>query len=145
MLDGGCDPLMYRAPWFVRVCASEDIAIADPRIDPVSECLGCTKSGWAALKGSWRLLRAIVYLPAHEKQRGYYNAFNAAMKDLRLSQDFLTKPAPAFANNRAPTKAGMKSWVTVSGRYRYASQWSRGPMRLGAGLFSPEALQPSAL
>lgn len=112
MLDGGCDPL-YLARRLARI-ASEDIGNADPR------SLQLAMSAWEAQErlgspeGELALAQAAVYLASVPKSNRVYNAFKAAMADVKANGSL---PVPLHLRN-APTRL-MKD-IGYGTEYRYA-------------------------
>lgn len=98
MLDGGGDP-EYIARRLVRM-ASEDIGNADPR------ALQLALDAWQSFErlgspeGELALAQAVVYLACAPKSNAVYQAFNAAMKDVK---QYGSLPVPLHIRN-APTK-----------------------------------------
>jgi len=81
MLDGGCDP-NFIARRVARI-ASEDVGNADPR------ALGIAIDAWEAWRrlgppeGELAIAQALVYCACAPKSNALYNAFNAAMAEVR--------------------------------------------------------------
>jgi putative ATPase len=81
MLDGGCDPI-YIARRVVRM-ASEDIGNADPR------AVSMTLDAWEAFlrlgspEGELAIAQAVTYLACAPKSNAVYDAYKAAMRDVR--------------------------------------------------------------
>lgn len=112
MLDGGCDPL-YLARRLVRI-ASEDIGNADPRSLQLSVAAWEAQERLGSPEGELALAQAVVYLASVPKSNRVYNAFKAAMADVKSSGSL---PVPMHLRN-APTKL-MKE-LGHGKAYRYA-------------------------
>lgn len=131
MLDGGCDPL-YIARRVVRM-ASEDIGNADPR------GLQLALNGWdtqqrlGSPEGELAVAQAIVYLACAPKSNAVYEAFNAAMTEVKNTPGY---EVPMHLRN-APT--GMMKEMDYGAGYRYAHD---EPEAYAAGEnYFPEALK----
>lgn len=115
MIDGGADPL-YIARRLVRM-ASEDIGNADPK------ALSLTLEAWqvqerlGAPEGTLALAQAVSYLALAPKSAAVYQAFNAALADVRETGSL---PVPLHLRN-APT-ALMKA-EGHGADYRYAHDY----------------------
>ena len=115
MIDGGADPL-YIARRLVRM-ASEDIGNADPK------ALSLTLEAWqvqerlGAPEGTLALAQAVSYLALAPKSAAVYQAFNAALADIRETGSL---PVPLHLRN-APT-ALMKA-EGHGADYRYAHDY----------------------
>jgi putative ATPase len=112
MLDGGCDPL-YIARRVVRM-ASEDIGNADPRALEFALNAWDVQERLGSPEGELAIAQAVVYLASAPKSNAVYNAFNAAMDDIRANP---SHEVPMHLRN-APTKL-MKN-LDYGGSYRYA-------------------------
>lgn len=111
MLDGGCDPI-YIARRVVRM-ASEDIGNADPR------GLTLALDAWDMLErlgypeGYLGLAQAVAYLASAPKSIAVYEAFNAAMDDVKAQPSY---DVPVHLRN-APT--GLMKNLGYGKAYRY--------------------------
>ncbi|AFJ02798.1 Holliday junction DNA helicase [Methylophaga frappieri] len=130
MLDGGCDPV-YLMRRIVRM-ATEDIGNADPR------GLEITLNAWDSFEklgrpeGELAIAQAVVYLACAPKSNAVYNAFKAAMQDVR---NHGSAEVPLHLRN-APTKL-MKE-LDYGKAYRYAHD---EPEAYAAGeTYFPESL-----
>ena len=81
LLDGGCDPA-YVGRRLLRM-ATEDIGLADPRA--VAQVIAAWESyeRLGAPEGALALAQATVYLAAAPKSNAVYQAWNAALADVR--------------------------------------------------------------
>ncbi len=131
MLDGGCDPL-YIARRVVRM-ASEDIGNADPRALEFALNAWDVQERLGSPEGELAIAQAVVYLASAPKSNAVYNAFNAAMDDIRANP---SHEVPMHLRN-APTKL-MKN-LDYGGSYRYAHD-EPGAYAPGENYF-PEELQ----
>src|SRR5690606_7274838 len=131
MLDGGCDPL-YIARRVVRM-ASEDIGNADPRA--LELCLSAwdTQERLGSPEGELAIAQAILYLACAPKSNAVYQAFNAAMAEVKSSPG---QDVPLHLRN-APTR--LLKAMDYGGDYRYAHD-EPGAYAAGENYF-PEALQ----
>lgn len=112
MLDGGCDPL-YIARRLVRM-ASEDIGNADPRGLQLALNAWETQERLGSPEGELAMAQAIVYLAAAPKSNAVYNAFNAAMADVKSQS---SHDVPLHLRN-APTR--LLKDLDYGAEYRYA-------------------------
>lgn len=112
MLDGGCDPL-YLARRLVRI-ASEDIGNADPRSLQLALAAWDAQERLGSPEGELALAQAAVYLASVPKSNRVYDAFKAAMADVKSGGSL---PVPMHLRN-APTKL-MKE-LGHGAAYRYA-------------------------
>ena len=112
MLDGGCDPL-YIARRVVRM-ASEDIGNADPRGLRLALDAWETQEHLGSPEGELAIAQAIIYLACAAKSNAVYQAYNAAMNDVKNSASL---EVPLHLRN-APTKL-MKE-LNYGKEYRYA-------------------------
>ena len=112
MLDGGCDPL-YIARRLVRI-ASEDIGNADPRALEITLNASQSQERLGSPEGELALAQATVYLAVAAKSNAVYNAFKAAMVDVKSLPSY---EVPTHLRN-APTKL-MKD-LNYGKDYRYA-------------------------
>jgi putative ATPase len=112
MIDGGCDPL-YIARRVVRM-ASEDIGNADPRAVEIALSAWDTLERLGSPEGELTLAQAIVYMACAPKSNAVYEAFNAAMQDVKASPGY---EVPMHLRN-APTRL-MKN-LDYGREYRYA-------------------------
>jgi putative ATPase len=112
MLDGGCDPI-YLARRLVRI-ASEDIGNADPRALELSLNAWSAQERLGSPEGELALAQAVLYMAAAAKSNAVYEAFNAAMSDVRSLPSF---DVPLHLRN-APTQL-MKE-LDHGKDYRYA-------------------------
>ncbi|MCB1742587.1 MAG: replication-associated recombination protein A [Gammaproteobacteria bacterium] len=112
MLDGGCDPL-YVARRLVRI-ASEDVGLADPRALSLTLDVWDTQLRLGSPEGELALAHAAVHLACTEKSNAVYNAFNAAMEEVKRQPSL---EVPKRLRN-APTRL-MASLGHAEG-YRYA-------------------------
>ncbi|MEM7504536.1 MAG: replication-associated recombination protein A, partial [Pseudomonadota bacterium] len=112
MLDGGVDP-SYVARRLTRI-ASEDIGNADPRA--LAICLDAweAQTRLGSPEGELALAQATVYLAIAAKSNAVYNAFNAAMRDVKSHGSL---EVPLHLRN-APTRL-MKE-LNHGHEYRYA-------------------------
>ena len=112
MLDGGCDPL-YIARRLVRI-ASEDIGNADPRALEFTLNASQSQERLGSPEGELALAQATVYLAVAAKSNAVYNAYKAAMADVKALPSYVV---PMHLRN-APTKL-MKD-LDYGKDYRYA-------------------------
>jgi putative ATPase len=112
MLDGGCDPL-YIARRLVRI-ASEDIGNADPRALEITLNASQSQERLGSPEGELALAQATVYLAVAAKSNAVYNAYKAAMADIKVLPSY---EVPMHLRN-APTKL-MKD-LDYGKDYRYA-------------------------
>jgi len=112
MLDGGCDPL-YIARRLVRI-ASEDIGNADPRALEFTLNASQSQERLGSPEGELALAQATVYLAVAAKSNAVYNAYKAAMADVKALPSY---EVPMHLRN-APTKL-MKD-LDYGKDYRYA-------------------------
>ena len=112
MLDGGCDPL-YIARRLVRI-ASEDIGNADPRALEITLNASQSQERLGSPEGELALAQATVYLAVAAKSNAVYNAYKAAMADIKALPSY---EVPMHLRN-APTKL-MKD-LDYGKDYRYA-------------------------
>jgi putative ATPase len=112
MLDGGCDPL-YLARRLVRI-ASEDIGNADPRALEITLNASQSQERLGSPEGELALAQATVYLAVAAKSNAVYNAYKAAMADVKSLPSY---EVPTHLRN-APTKL-MKD-LDYGKDYRYA-------------------------
>ena len=112
MLDGGCDPL-YIARRLVRI-ASEDIGNADPRALEITLNASQSQERLGSPEGELALAQATVYLAVAAKSNAVYNAYKAAMADVKSLPSY---EVPMQLRN-APTKL-MKD-LNYGKDYRYA-------------------------
>ena len=112
MLDGGCDPL-YIARRLVRI-ASEDIGNADPRALEITLNANHSQERLGSPEGELALAQATVYLAVAAKSNAVYNAYKAAMADVKSLPSY---EVPTHLRN-APTKL-MKD-LNYGKDYRYA-------------------------
>ena len=112
MLDGGCDPI-YLARRLVRI-ASEDIGNADPRALELSLHAWNVQERLGSPEGELALAQTVLYMAAAAKSNAVYEAFNAAMSDVRSLPSF---DVPLHLRN-APTQL-MKE-LGHGKDYRYA-------------------------
>lgn len=132
MLDGGCDPL-YLARRLVRI-ASEDIGNADPRSLQLALAAWDAQERLGSPEGELALAQAAVYLASVPKSNRVYNAFKAAMADVKSGGSL---PVPMHLRN-APTKL-MKE-LGHGAAYRYAHD---EPEAYAAGEeYFPEGMAP---
>jgi putative ATPase len=118
MLDGGCDPI-YLARRLVRI-ASEDIGNADPRALELSLNAWSAQERLGSPEGELALAQAVLYMAAAAKSNAVYEAFNAAMSDVRSLPSF---DVPLHLRN-APTQL-MKE-LDHGKDYRYAHNETGG-------------------
>jgi len=131
MLDGGCDPL-YIARRVVRM-ATEDIGNADPRALEIALSAWDTQERLGSPEGELALAQAILYLASAPKSNAVYQAYNAAMAEVRNSQ---SHEVPMHLRN-APTT--LMKGLDYGGSYRYAHD-EPGAYAPGENYF-PEALK----
>jgi len=112
MLDGGCDPL-YIARRLVRI-ASEDIGNADPRALEITLNASQSQERLGSPEGELALAQATLYLAVAAKSNAVYNAYKAAMADVKSLPSY---EVPMHLRN-APTKL-MKD-LDYGRDYRYA-------------------------
>jgi putative ATPase len=112
MIDGGCDPL-YIARRLVRI-ASEDIGNADPRALEITLNASQSQERLGSPEGELALAQATVYLAVAAKSNAVYNAYKAAMADVKSLPSY---EVPTHLRN-APTKL-MKD-LDYGKDYRYA-------------------------
>ena len=112
MFDGGCDPL-YIARRLVRI-ASEDIGNADPRALEITLNASQSQERLGSPEGELALAQATVYLAVAAKSNAVYNAYKAAMADIKALPSY---EVPMHLRN-APTKL-MKD-LDYGKDYRYA-------------------------
>jgi len=112
MLDGGCDPL-YIARRLVRI-ASEDIGNADPRALEITLNASQSQERLGSPEGELALAQATVYLAVAAKSNAVYNAYKAAMADIKSLPSY---EVPMHLRN-APSKL-MKD-LDYGKDYRYA-------------------------
>jgi putative ATPase len=112
MLDGGCDPL-YIARRLVRI-ASEDIGNADPRALEITLNASQSQERLGSPEGELALAQATVYLAVAAKSNAVYNAYKAAMADVKALPSY---EVPMHLRN-APSKL-MKD-LDYGKDYRYA-------------------------
>jgi len=112
MIDAGCD-LSYLARRIVRM-ASEDIGNADPRALAIAVNAWEAQERLGSPEGELTLAQAVIYLACAPKSNAVYQAYNAAMADVRQSGSL---NVPVHLRN-APTKL-MKS-LDYGKAYRYA-------------------------
>jgi putative ATPase len=118
MLDGGCDPL-YIARRLVRI-ASEDIGNADPRALEITLNASQSQERLGSPEGELALAQATVYLAVAAKSNAVYNAYKAAMADVKALPSY---EVPMHLRN-APTKL-MKD-LDYGNDYRYAHNEEEG-------------------
>ena len=118
MLDGGCDPL-YIARRLVRI-ASEDIGNADPRALEITLNASQSQERLGSPEGELALAQATVYLAVAAKSNAVYNAYKAAMADVKALPSY---EVPMHLRN-APTKL-MKD-LDYGKDYRYAHHEEEG-------------------
>ncbi len=131
MLDGGCDPL-YVARRAVRM-ATEDIGNADPRALTLALNAWDVQERLGSPVGELAIAQALVYMASAAKSNAVYNAFKAAMADVR---EGASHEVPLHLRN-APT-ALMKE-MDHGADYRYAHD-EPGAYAAGENYF-PEALR----
>ena len=112
MLDGGCDPL-YLARRIVRI-ASEDIGNADPRALEIALNAYQAQERLGSPEGELSLAQAVVYLAVAAKSNAVYQAYKAAMADVRSTPSY---EVPLHLRN-APTK--LMQELDYGKDYRYA-------------------------
>jgi len=112
MLDGGCDPL-YIARRLVRI-ASEDIGNADPRALEITLNASQSQERLGSPEGELALAQATLYIAVAAKSNAVYNAYKAAMADVKSLPSY---EVPMHLRN-APTKL-MKD-LDYGKDYRYA-------------------------
>ena len=131
MLDGGCDPL-YIARRVVRM-ASEDIGNADPRALALALDAWQVQERLGSPEGELAVAQAVVYLASAAKSNAVYEAFKAALKDVR---SLPSEEVPVHLRN-APTQL-MKE-MEHGADYRYAHD-EPGAFAAGENYF-PASLQ----
>lgn len=112
MIDGGCDPL-YIARRVVRM-ASEDIGNADPRAITIALNAWDTLERLGSPEGELTLAQAIIYMACAPKSNAVYEAFNAAMAEVKANPGY---EVPLHLRN-APTK--LMQNLAYGSEYRYA-------------------------
>ena len=112
MLDGGCDPI-YIARRLVRI-ASEDIGNADPRALEITLNASQSQERLGSPEGELALAQATVYLAVAAKSNAVYNAYKAAMADVKSLPSY---EVPMHLRN-APTK--LMEDLDYGKDYRYA-------------------------
>ena len=112
MLDGGCDPL-YIARRLVRI-ASEDIGNADPRALEITLNASQSQERLGSPEGELALAQATLYLAVAAKSNAVYNAYKAAMADVKSLPSY---EVPMHLRN-APTK--LMTDLDYGKDYRYA-------------------------
>lgn len=118
MLDGGCDPL-YIARRVVRM-ASEDIGNADPRGLQLALNAWDVQTRLGSPEGELAIAHAVVYLAVAAKSNAVYNAYNAAMKQVKTTPSF---EVPLHLRN-APTR--LMEDLGYGAEYRYAHKEAEG-------------------
>ena len=131
MLDGGCDPL-YIARRLVRI-ASEDIGNADPRALEITLNASQSQERLGSPEGELALAQATIYLAVAAKSNAVYNAYKAAMADVKSLPSY---EVPMHLRN-APTKL-MKD-LDYGKDYRYAHN-EEGAYAAGEK-YLPEAIE----
>jgi putative ATPase len=131
MLDGGCDPL-YIARRLVRI-ASEDIGNADPRALEITLNASQSQERLGSPEGELALAQATLYLAVAAKSNAVYNAYKAAMADVKSLPSY---EVPMHLRN-APTKL-MKD-LDYGKDYRYAHN-EKGAYAPGEK-YLPEAIE----
>jgi putative ATPase len=131
MIDGGCDPL-YIARRVVRM-ASEDIGNADPRAIEIALNAWDTLERLGSPEGELTLAQAVIYMASAPKSNAVYEAFNAAMADVKANPGY---EVPLHLRN-APTRL-MKN-LDYGTEYRYAHN-EPGAYAAGENYF-PEQLK----
>ena len=131
MLDGGCDPL-YIARRLVRI-ASEDIGNADPRALEITLNASQSQERLGSPEGELALAQATIYLAVAAKSNAVYNAYKAAMADVKALPSY---EVPMHLRN-APTKL-MKD-LDYGKDYRYAHN-EEGAYAAGEK-YLPEAIE----
>ena len=112
MLDGGCDPA-YLARRILRM-AVEDIGNADPRALTLALEAWQTYDRLGSPEGELAFAQAVVFMACAAKSNAVYQAYGAAMEDVRAHG---TLEVPLHLRN-APTRL-MKDLGYGAG-YRYA-------------------------
>ena len=131
MLDGGCDPL-YIARRLVRI-ASEDIGNADPRALEITLNASQSQERLGSPESELALAQATVYLAVAAKSNAVYNAYKAAMADVKALPSY---EVPMHLRN-APSKL-MKD-LDYGKDYRYAHN-EKGAYAAGEK-YLPEAIE----
>ena len=131
MLDGGCDPL-YIARRLVRI-ASEDIGNADPRALEITLNASQSQERLGSPEGELALAQATIYLAVAAKSNAVYNAYKAAMADVKALPSY---EVPMHLRN-APSKL-MKD-LDYGKDYRYAHN-EEGAYAAGEK-YLPEAIE----
>lgn len=131
MLDGGCDPL-YIARRLVRI-ASEDIGNADPRALEITLNASQSQERLGSPEGELALAQATIYLAVAAKSNAVYNAYKAAMADVKALPSY---EVPMHLRN-APSKL-MKD-LDYGKDYRYAHN-EKGAYAAGEK-YLPEAIE----
>lgn len=131
MLDGGCEPL-YIARRLVRM-ATEDIGNADPRAMEIALNAWMVQERLGSPEGELAIAQAAIYLASAAKSNAAYNAYNAAVADVKQEPSY---EVPWHLRN-APTKL-MKE-LGFGEEYRYAHD-EPGAFAAGESYF-PEAIK----
>lgn len=112
MLDGGCDPV-YLLRRIVRM-AAEDIGNADPRGLRIALDAWETYDKLGTPEGELAIAQAVVFLACAPKSNAVYNAYKAAMQDVKTHG---SAEVPLHLRN-APTK--LMRDLDYGREYRYA-------------------------
>ncbi len=115
MLESGDDPL-YVARRVVRA-ASEDIGLADPQALVVCMAAQQAVHFLGMPEGALALAEAVVYLATAPKSASLYQAYGAALGDVRATRN---EPVPLHLRN-APT--GLMRELGYGADYRYAHDY----------------------
>lgn len=115
MLESGDDPL-YIARRVVRT-ASEDIGLADPQALVISMAAQQAVHFIGMPEGALALAEAVVYLATAPKSASLYQAYGAAIGDVRATRN---EPVPLHLRN-APT--GLMRDLGYGADYRYAHDY----------------------
>lgn len=112
MLEGGEDPL-YLARRIVRM-ASEDVGLADPQALVLSMAAQQAVHFIGMPEGALALAEAVVYMATAPKSNKLYEAYGAALRDVKTSRN---DPVPIHLRN-APT--GLMKELGYGKGYQYA-------------------------
>lgn len=112
MLDGGCDPV-YLLRRIARM-AAEDIGNADPRGLRIALDAWETYDKLGSPEGELAIAQAVVFLACAPKSNAVYNAYKAAMQDVKTHG---SAEVPLHLRN-APTK--LMRDLDYGREYRYA-------------------------
>lgn len=129
IITAGGDP-RYVARRLLAI-ASEDIGNADPRAMQIAIAAWDCFSRVGSVEGERAIAQAIVYLACAPKSNAVYNAFKAAMLDVREKEDY---DVPVHLRNVVPR---MMKDMDKETEYRYAHD-EPNAYAAGEGYFPPE-------